>query len=126
MRERQNWKTPISQQRVGSVVLVQWDQTNPQHNHTIWRANVKMERLVMHYKKKLNSRRNFIDGTLSVDKISLLTILSTDINGFINRFTLNPSVITDGFRNSSVIIYRLKNPSVNLHKINLPTDFRCF
>jgi len=30
-----------------------------------------------HYKKNLNYRRNFINGTLSVGKISLLTILST-------------------------------------------------
>jgi len=34
---------------------------------------------IYHYKKKLNYRQNFIDGTLFVSKISLSMILSTNI-----------------------------------------------
>ena len=104
-----------------------------------------------HYKNK------FTDKILSTKLYSLIKyhyrwfyrwILSVVkfIDGFTNRFILNPSVVIDGLRNLSVIIDELRNPSVitdglrnllvitdrlknlsvNLYTINLPTNFRYF
>jgi len=89
-------------------------------DHWLWLFVYKINFFVshVHYKKKLNYQQNFIDEILSVGKIyyRLISFVAKFIDRFTNGFILNPSIITDGLRNSSI----------NLHAINLLTDFGCF